>query len=77
MEEKRTAINGYIRKKRLTALPVQQLEVTILKKILYNPQDELKTLQTSKYVTVANVTAASGKYPVRKRQGTTLASVDY
>ncbi|MEA5056097.1 MAG: phage major capsid protein [Anaerotignum propionicum] len=77
MEEKRAAINGYIRKRAaVDGITSTTAEVTIPEEILYNPQDELKTLlDLSKYVTVANVTAASGKYPVRKRANATLASV--
>ncbi|WMI82090.1 phage major capsid protein [Anaerotignum sp. MB30-C6] len=76
MEEKRAAINGYIRKRAVAGITSTTAEVTIPAEILYNPQDELKTLlDLSKYVTIANVTAASGKYPVRKRANATLASV--
>ena len=78
MEEKRAAINGYIRKRAaVSGITSTTAEVTIPAEILYNPQDELKTiLDLSKYVTVANVTAASGKYPIRKRASATLPSVE-
>lgn len=76
LQERKEQINKYLHRD-ATGITSPTVEVTIPEEILYNPQDELKTLMDlSKYVTVANVNVASGKYPIRKRASAKLVTAE-
>lgn len=80
MQEEKRAFNSYLHQEHRdgeTGITSPDVAVTIPESILYNPEDEIKTVtDLSKFVQVFNATTASGSHPILKKATAQLHTVE-
>jgi phage major capsid protein, HK97 family len=78
-DEERSAINTYLHSKGANrdGISSQDADVTIPKSIIYNPENEVKSVtDLSKLVQHFSATTATGEYPILKRATASLTDVE-